>query len=47
LLVVAGRDQCGRSTGAQTEQRQPPDGFAPGQQSVDVVGCDLLGDVLP
>jgi len=46
LPVAAGGDQCGCGSAAQTEQRQPPQGFAPGQQTVDVVGGDLFGDVL-
>jgi hypothetical protein len=46
LVVTACRDQRGRSTAAHPQQRQPTHGFTSGQQSVDVVTGDLLGDVL-
>jgi len=46
LACRAGRDQRRRSTGAQPEQRQSPERFTSGQQSVDVIGGDFLGDVL-
>jgi hypothetical protein len=45
FLPGAGRDERGRGRGTHTEQGQPPHGFASGQQAVDVVGGDLLGDV--
>jgi hypothetical protein len=46
LAAAAGGDQCGRGPAAQTEQRQPAQGFASRQQAVDVVGGNLFGDVL-
>ena len=46
LLVLAARgDQRGRRRGADAEQRQPAQGFASGQQAVDVIGGDFFGDI--
>jgi len=45
LPAAARGDQRGRGPAAQTEQRQPPQGFAPAQQTVDMIGGNLFGDV--
>ena len=45
LVLAARRDQRGGSRGADTEQRQSAQGFASGQQPVDVIGSDFFGDI--
>ena len=43
--LAAGRDERGRGRRRQTEQAKPSHRFASGEQTVDVIGRDLLGEV--
>ena len=45
LVLAAGGDQGGRSRGADAEQGQSAQGFASGQQPVNMIGGDFFGDI--